>query len=72
MHILQQEGWNLYLFMCQPPVPNRKRWGNRTRYLTQTEIRMKVRPGQADAAANTVDEQAAAGLKAMWTLMLVS
>ena len=72
MRILQQEGWNLYLLMRQRAVPNRKKPGNTTGYLTQTERRTKVRLGQADAAADTVDEQAAAALKATWSLVLSS
>ena len=63
---LRQEGCNLYLLMRQRAVPNRKRPGNTTEYLTQTERRTKVRLRQADAAADTVDEQAAAALKATW------
>ena len=72
MRILRREGWNLYLLMRQRAVPNRKKPGNTTGYLTQTERRTKVRPGQADAAADTVDEQAAAELKGTWTLVLAS
>ena len=72
VRILQQEGWNLYLLMRQRAVPNRKKPGNTTGYLTQTERRTKVRLGQADAAADTVDEQAAAALKATWSLVLSS
>ena len=72
MRILQQKGWNLYLLMRQRAVPNRKKPGNTTGYLTQTERRTKVRLGQADAAADTVDEQAAAALKATWSLVLSS
>ena len=63
MRILRQEGWNLYLLMRQRAVPNRKKPGNKTGYLTQTERRTKVLLGQADTAANTVDEQAAEHLK---------
>ena len=58
--------------MRQRAVPNRKKPGNKTGYLTQTERRTKVRLGQADAAADTVDEQAAAALKATWSLLLSS
>ena len=58
--------------MRQRAVPNRKKPGNKTGYLTQTERRTKVRLGQADAAADTVDEQAAAALKATWSLVLSS
>ena len=72
VRILQQEGWNLYLLMRQRAVPNRKKPGNTTGCLTQTERRTKVRLGQADAAADTVDEQAAAALKATWSLVLSS
>ena len=72
VRILRQEGWNLYLLMRQRAVPNRKKPGNKTGYLTQTGRRTKVRLGQADAAANTVDEQAAAALKATWSLVLSS
>ena len=53
VRILRQEGWNLYLLMRQLAVPNRKKPGNKTGYLTQTERRTKVRLGQADAAADT-------------------
>ena len=56
--------------MRQRAVPNRKKPGDTTGYLTQTERRTKVRLGQADAAADTVDEQAAAALKATWSLVL--
>ena len=28
MRILRQEGWNLFLLMCQRAVPNRKSEGN--------------------------------------------
>ena len=72
MGILRQKGWNLYLLMCQRAVPNGKKPGNTTGCLTQTERRPKVRLGQADAAADTVDEQAAAALKATWSLVLSS
>ena len=72
MRISRQEGWNLYLLMRQRAVPNRKKPGNTTGYPTLTERRSKVRLGQADAAADTVDEQAAAGLKATWSLVLSS
>ena len=72
MRILRQEGWNLYLLMRQRAVPNRIRPGNTTEYLTQTERRTKVRLGQSDAAADTVDEQAAAASKATWSLALSS
>ena len=72
MHILRQEGWKLSLLMHQRAVRNRKKPGNTIRYLTQTERRTKVRLGQAEAAANTVDEQAAAALKATLTLVLAS
>ena len=70
MRILRQEGWNLYPLMRQRAVPNRKKPGKTTGYLTQTERRTKVRLGQADAAADTVDEQAAVALKATWSLVL--
>ena len=63
VRISRQEGWNLYLLMRQRAVPNRKKPGNKTGYLTQTERRTKVRLGQADAAADTVDEKAAGALK---------
>ena len=69
---LRQEGRNLYLLMRQRAVPNRKKPGNTTGYLTQTERRTKVRLGQADAAADTVDEQVAAALKERWSLVLAS
>ena len=72
VRILRQEGWNLYLLMRRRAVPNGKKRGNTTRYLSQTERGTKVRIGQADAAANTVDEQAAAVLKATLTLVLAS
>ena len=72
VRILRHEGWNLYLLMRQRAVPNRKEPGNTTGYLTQTERRTKVRLGQADAAAETMDEQAAAALKATWSLVLSS
>ena len=72
MRILRQEGWNLYLLMRPVTVPNRKKPGNTTRYLTQTERRTKVQLAQADAAADTVDEPTAAALKATWTLVLAS
>ena len=72
VRIFRQEGWNLYLLMRQQAVPNRKKPGNKTGYLTQSERRKKVRLGQADAAADTVDEQAAAALKATWSLVLSS
>ena len=72
VRILRQEGWNLYLLMRQWAVPNRKKPGNKTGYLTQTERRTKVRLGQADAAADTMDKQAAAALKATWSLVLSS
>ena len=51
---------------------NRKKPGNTTRYLKQTERRTKVRLGQADAGADTLDEQAAATLKATRKLVLAS
>ena len=69
VRILQQEGWNLYLLMRQRAVSNGKKLGNKTGYLTQTERRTKVRLGQADAAADTVE---AAALKATWSLVLSS
>ena len=69
---LRQEGWNVYLLMRQRAVTNRKEPGNTTGYLTQTERRTKVRLGQADSAADTVDEQAAAALKATLTQVLAS
>ena len=72
VRILRQEGWKLYLLMRQRAVPNRKKPENTTGYLTQPERRTKVRLGQADAAADTVDEQAAAALKATWPLVLPS
>ena len=72
VRILRQEGWNQYLLMRQRAVPNRKKPGNKTGYLTQTERRTKVRLGQADAAPDTVDEQAAAALKATSSLVLSS
>ena len=72
VRILRQGGWNLYLLMRQRAVPNRKKPGNTTGYLTQTERRTKVRLGQADTAAHTVDEQAAAAVKATWSLVLSS
>ena len=70
--ILQRVGWNLYLLMRQRAVPNRKKPGHTTGYLAQTEGRTKVRLGQAEAAADTMDEQAAAALKATWSLVLSS
>ena len=72
VRILRQKRSNLYLLMRQRAVPNRRKRGNTTGYLTQTERRTKVRLGQADAAADTVDEQAAAALKATWSLVLSS
>ena len=72
VRILRQKGWNRYLLMRQRGVPNRKKPGNTTGYLTQTERQTKVQLGQADAAADTVDEQAAAALKATWSLVLSS
>ena len=72
VRILRQEGWNLYPLMRQRAVPNRKKSGNTTGYLTQTERRTKVQLGQADAAADTVEEQAAAAFKGTWSLVLVS
>ena len=72
VRILRQESWNLYLLMRQRAVPKRKKPGNKTGYLTQTERRTKVRLGQADAAADTVDGEAAAALKATWSLVLAS
>ena len=72
VRILRQEGWNLYLLMRQRAVPYREKPGNKKGYLTQTERRTKVRLGKADAAADTVDEQAAAALKATWSLVLSS
>ena len=62
MRILRQEGWNLYLSMRHWAVTNRKKPGNATGYLTQTEGRTEVGLGHADAAADTVDEQAAPAL----------
>ena len=72
VRILRQEGWNVYLLMRQRAVPNRKKPGNTTGYLTQTVRQTKLRLGRADAAADTVDEQAAAALKATWSLVLSS
>ena len=72
VRILRQEGWNLYPLMRQRAVPNRKKPGNTTGYLMQIERRTKVRLGQADAAADTVDEQAAAAPKGTWSLVLAS
>ena len=72
VRILRQGGCNLYLLMRQRAVPNRKKTGNTTGYLTQTERRAKVRLGQADTAADTVDEQAAAAPKETWSLVLAS
>ena len=72
VRILRQEGGNLYLLMHQGAVPNRRKPRNTTGYLTPTERRTKVRLRQADAAAGTVDEQAAAALKATWSLVLSS
>ena len=69
---VRQESCKLYLLMRQRAVPNRKKPGNTTGYLTQTERRTKVRLGQADAAADTVNEQAAAALKATWSPVLSS
>ena len=69
---LQQEGWDLHLLMPQVAVPNRKRPGNTTGYLTQTARRTNVRLWQEDTAADTVDEQAATARKATWTLVLAS
>ena len=62
----------MYLLMRQRAVPKRKKPGNTTGYLTQTERGTKVRLGQADTATDTVDEQAAAAIKATWTLVLAS
>ena len=70
--ILRLEGWNPYLWMRRRAVPNRKKPGNTTGYLTQTETQTKVRLGQADAAADRVDEQAATAFKAMWARILAS
>ena len=70
--ILRQECRNLYLLMRERAVPNRKKLGNTTGYLMETERRTKVRLGQADAAADTMVEQAAAAVKATWTLVLAS
>ena len=72
VRILRQQGWKLYLLMRQRAVPNRKKPGNTTTYVTQTERRTKVRLGQVDSAADTVDEQAAAALKVTSTLVLAS
>ena len=72
VRILRQEGWNLYLLMRQRAVPNKNKPGNKTGYLTQRGRRTKVRLGQADAAADTVDKQAAAALKATWSRVLSS
>ena len=72
VRILRQEGWNLYLLMRQQAVPNRKKPENTAGYLTQTERRTEVRLGQPAAAADTVDEQALAALKATWPLVLSS
>ena len=72
VRILRQEGRNLYLLIPQRAVPNRRKPGNTTRSLTQTERRTKVGLAKADAGAMTVDEQAAAAFKAMWTLVLAS
>ena len=72
VRILRQEGSNLYLLMRQRAVPNRKKPGNKTGYPTQTQRRTEVRFGQAVVAADTVDEQAAAALKATWSLLLSS
>ena len=60
MCILRQDDSNLYLLMRQRAVPNRKKPANTTRYLTQTERRTKMKLGQADSAANTVDAKTAA------------
>ena len=70
--ILRQEGWNLYLLMRQRVVPNSKKPGNTTGYVTETQRGTKVQLGQADGAAGTVDRQAAAVLKATWSLVLSS
>ena len=72
VRILRQEGWNLYLLMRQRAVPNRKKTANTTGYLTQTERQTKGRLGQADAAEETVDEQATAALKPTWSPVLSS
>ena len=72
MRILRQEAWNVYLLMRQQAVADRKKPGNTTGYLTQTDKRTKVRLGQADAVADTVDEEAAAALKATLGLVLAS
>ena len=72
VRIFRQEGWNLYLLMRQRAVQNEKRTGNTTGYLTQTKRGTKLRLGQADAAADTVDEQIAVALKATWSLVLSS
>ena len=58
--------------MCQRAVANRRMPESTTGYLTQTERRTKVRLGQADVAADTVDDQAAAALKATSTMVLSS
>ena len=68
MRILPQEGWNLYLLMVQRAVPNGENPGNTTGYLRQTKVPL----GQADVAADTVDKQAAAAIKATWTLVLAT
>ena len=72
MRILRHNGWNLYQLMRQRALPDRKKPGNTTGYLTQTERRKKVQLWQADTAADTVDKEAAAPLKATWTLVLAS
>ena len=72
MRILRQEGRNPNVLMRQLAVPNRKNTGNTRGYLTETERRKQDRLGQADAAADTVGEQAAAALKATWTLVAAS
>ena len=72
VRILRQEDWNLCLLMRQRAVRNRKKPGNTTGYLTQTESLTKVRLVQADTAVDTVDKQAAAAPKATWTLVLAS
>ena len=69
VRILRPKSWNLYLLLRQRAVPNRKKQENTTGYLTQPERRTKVQLGQADAAADTMDEQAAAALKATWSLV---
>ena len=57
VHILPQEGWILYLLMRPWAVPNRKKSGNTTQYLTQRERRTKVRLGQTPPQIQRMNRQ---------------